>query len=95
MSGSDYTTTPNLGLIKPTPNADADMWGGHLNTNADILDAALGAGSGGGPFVPLDGSTPMTGKLTAPALTLTSLPTSNAGLPPGTLWNNGGFVCVA
>jgi len=24
-----------------------------------------------------------------------NLPTSNSGLQPGTLWNNGGFVCVA
>jgi hypothetical protein len=47
---SDYTTTPNLGLIKPTPNADDDQWGTHLNSNADILDAAVpaaGSGSGG------------------------------------------------
>jgi nitrous oxidase accessory protein NosD len=38
---SDYTTTPNLGLLKPTPNADADLWGDHLNQNADTLDALL------------------------------------------------------
>jgi hypothetical protein len=24
-----------------------------------------------------------------------TLPTSSLGLAPGTLWNNGGFVCVA
>jgi hypothetical protein len=23
-----------------------------------------------------------------------NLPKSNAGLPPGALWNNGGYVCI-
>jgi len=34
------TTTPNLNLNKPLVNnpTDADLWGGYLNTNADILD---------------------------------------------------------
>ncbi len=41
MSGSDYTTTPNYGLIKPVPNADNDVWGDHLNSNADTLDGLL------------------------------------------------------
>jgi hypothetical protein len=51
---SDYTTTPNLQLYKPTPNADGDMWGAHLNTNADTLDALLGT-STPGPFLPISG----------------------------------------
>ena len=46
MSGSDYTRTPNLGLYKPTPNADVDAWGAHLNANADTLDAAVGTATG-------------------------------------------------
>jgi len=54
MSGSDYTTTPNLGLYKPTFNADVSTWGGHWNTNADTLDAALATGSGG-TFLPIAG----------------------------------------
>ena len=33
-----YTTTPNLGLLKPTVGGDDDAWGGHLNANADTLD---------------------------------------------------------
>jgi hypothetical protein len=41
MSGTNYTQTPNYALFKPVPNADADAWGGHLNTNADTLDSAL------------------------------------------------------
>lgn len=48
MSGSDYTRTPNLGLYKPTPNADVDAWGAHLNANADTLDAAVPNAGGGG-----------------------------------------------
>ena len=46
MSGTDYTRTLNLGLYKPVYNADAEMWGTHLNSNADILDGALTAGGG-------------------------------------------------
>ena len=42
MSGTDFTTTPNLGLYKPTYNADAEQWGNHLNANADRLDAVVG-----------------------------------------------------
>lgn len=39
MSGTgDYDLTPNLGLYKPVVDADLDMWGDHLNLNADILD---------------------------------------------------------
>jgi hypothetical protein len=45
---SDYTTTPNLGLYKPVPGEDDDVWGTHLNLNADTLDTALA----GGPFLP-------------------------------------------
>ena len=49
-----------------------------------------------GAYLPLTGGVlAAPGNLTvAGALILPNLPTSNAGLPPGTLWNNGGFVCV-
>jgi hypothetical protein len=60
---SDYTQTPNLGLYKPTYDADAEQWGHHLNSNADILDNAVGTGGGGGDFLPLSGGT-LTGALT-------------------------------
>mgnify|MGYP003393929769 CR=1 FL=1 len=33
------TTTTNLGLKKPTPGGDTDVWGEHLNDNADVLEA--------------------------------------------------------
>jgi hypothetical protein len=38
-----YSVTPNLGLKKPTPGADDDMWGTHWNDNATILDTAFTA----------------------------------------------------
>jgi len=38
-----YTTTPRLGLYKPTIDADDNLWGDHLNANADVLDAAVGS----------------------------------------------------
>lgn len=40
-----YSTTPNLGLKKPTPGADDDQWGTHWNDNATILDTAFGSTS--------------------------------------------------
>jgi hypothetical protein len=61
MSGTDYTTTPNLGLFKPIYDADAEQWGAHLNQNADILDTALGPS--GTTFLPIAGGT-MTGPVT-------------------------------
>jgi hypothetical protein len=53
------TTTPVLGLFKPVVGADDDDWGSFWNSNADTLDAAIGAG---GPFLPLTGGT-VTGPL--------------------------------
>ena len=55
MSGSDYTTTPNLGLFKPNYSKDVGNWGNHLNANADKLDAAIAAS--GVPEAPADGMT--------------------------------------
>jgi hypothetical protein len=46
MSG--YTTTPNVGLKKPITGSDNDLWGDHLNSNADLLDTLLAGGGGGG-----------------------------------------------
>jgi hypothetical protein len=60
---SDFTTTPNLGLFKPTYDADDEMWGTHLNANADVLDAALATG-GLGTFLPLAGNATVTGPVT-------------------------------
>ena len=45
MSGTDYVTTPNLGLYKPISNRAVGTWGDLWNANADALDAAI-AGSG-------------------------------------------------
>ena len=61
MSGTDeFTTTPNLGLKKPNYDADAELWGLHLNENADVLDAAISPA--GCVFLPLSGGQ-MTGGL--------------------------------
>lgn len=35
------TTTTNYLLTKPTVGGDADAWGGYLNTDMDMIDAAL------------------------------------------------------
>jgi hypothetical protein len=59
---SDYTTTPNLGLYKPTYDSDEEQWGGHLNSNADVIDGVL-ATDGTGQFLPLAGGA-MQGTLT-------------------------------
>ena len=40
---SDFDTTPNLHLLKPHYNGDLNAWGGHLNANADTLDAVVTA----------------------------------------------------
>lgn len=40
MSGN-YTTTVNYGFLKPTPNADDDVWGDHLNSDLDQLDSII------------------------------------------------------
>jgi len=34
-------TTANLGLTKPTVGGDADAWGGEINTDLDLIDAAF------------------------------------------------------
>jgi hypothetical protein len=45
MSGTDYTTTPNLGLYKPIRNKAVGTWGDLWNSNVDTIDA-LGGPSG-------------------------------------------------
>lgn len=54
-SNPNFTVTPNLGLYKPTYDADEEMWGTHLNINSDTLDALLG--SAGNYMVTATGST--------------------------------------
>lgn len=39
------TTTPNLGLNKPSVGADSDTWGTYLNQNADKIDALFSSGT--------------------------------------------------
>lgn len=64
MSGSDYTTTPNLGLFMPNYDMDDGLWGTHLNANADVLDSAIGTLQSttiGGPYLPLAGHATVSG----------------------------------
>lgn len=61
---SDYTTTPVLGLFKPTPNADVGQWGTHWNQNADTLDTSFSGLNTSLPYLPLAGGA-MTGAITA------------------------------
>jgi hypothetical protein len=80
MSGSsDYTKTPNLGLFKPTFNADVSNWGQHWNQNADTLDHAL---------LPVKG-------VNLPKSTGTPADLAAKGIVSGDLYINGGVVCVA
>jgi hypothetical protein len=103
MSGSDFTRTPNLGLYKPTVNADVGNWGAHWNSNADTLDVTL-ATTGTSIFLPTTGGT-VSGPLflTATKVNAPNLPKSTGtaadlaakGLVTGDLYINGGVVCVA
>jgi hypothetical protein len=54
--------TPRLGLFKPDPGGDVDVWGDELNANADVLDGALLAQTAAAIYVPLAGGQ-MTGPL--------------------------------
>jgi hypothetical protein len=72
VSGTDYTTTPNLGLYKPVYDQDAEAWGTHLNANADVLDGALATSGASAKFLPLSGGT-MLGSLTLAADPSTAL----------------------
>jgi hypothetical protein len=42
MSGTDYTTTPNLKLYKPIRNKAVGTWGDLWNSNVDTIDALGG-----------------------------------------------------
>lgn len=89
---SEFTTTPNLGLIKPNFNGDDGLWAGHLNLNCDKLDQVIGPNPGVGPYLPIAGGTVTFLKTTR--LNVAGMATSTAGLIAGDVWNNGGFLCV-
>ena len=58
------TYTTNYGLTKPEVGADANAWGGHLNTDMDIIDSTVKAVSDvANAALPRSGGT-MTGAIT-------------------------------
>jgi hypothetical protein len=69
------TSTPNLGLTKPT--APAGTWGEKLNINFDLLDSAIGAAQGGlahlGANQTFTGSNTFSGALIPPSAFFNSL----------------------
>lgn len=92
MSGTDYTFTTNYQLYKPVPNADNDAWGGHLNQNADALDALIHAlNTGNGPYLKLAGGA-LTGALTLAADPTTPLGAATKAYADGKLALAGGIL---
>jgi hypothetical protein len=85
VSGLRSTETPRLGLKKPDPGGDIDLWGDEVNQNFDILDQTLLATQAPGIYLALAGGA-MTGPITglhasgpaaldAPLFTVTDLGT--------------------
>lgn len=65
MSG--FTQTPHYSLYKPTSGGDKDLWGSHLNSNADVIDSTLFSNAtASAAALPLAGGT-MTGAITLAA----------------------------
>lgn len=80
-----------LGIVPPA--------GGQINTFGANVQANIAAAGGWGLFISL--STPFNAGqqwyllALAPGGSFIGLPSSDAGLPTGSLWRNGAFVCVA
>jgi len=79
----------NAGSATGTPAANVTTIGGSGGGQAVVV-ARTWSTATALSLQPSGGTTTVGGPLALP-----TLPTSNAGLQPGTLWNNGGFVCVA
>jgi hypothetical protein len=77
------TTTPRLGLIKPTDGGDDDLWGPMLNTNSDTLDSQMATQTQLGLYLPLATGGTLQAPLRLPDGTLAS-PGLKFGLDDGT-----------
>lgn len=86
MSG--FTQTPHYNLYKPTAGADKDLWGGHLNSNADVIDSTLYSNANTAA-----GALPRTGGTLTGALTLSA--DAVASMQPVTLQQMTGALPVA
>ena len=95
--------TSAIDPTKPTSPAayTADVRANFAAAKSEIeaLQASGGGGGGGGiPEAPNDGKAyGRQNGAWVPVLALSgqTLPTSPSGLSPGTLWNNGGVLCIA
>lgn len=67
---------------------------GTSTTKQATLAQILG-GAPGSQYLPLIGGTVTGLTIFTAGLRLTNLPTSDAGLVTGDVWNNGTFLCVA
>ena len=110
MPPFDFPANPPTGTLVPGGNGATYLWDGAKwipalqsvppAVGGPFLPIAGGALTGvlllaADPTVALGAATKAYVDRFLPLTGGASLPTSNAGLSAGTLWNNGGFVCVA
>lgn len=72
----------------------APQWNAPFTSKVDEVDGNIVSPTISGTVA---GSPTYTGSITwtGAALIMNNLPTSNAGLAPGTIWSNEGVLCIA